>query len=226
MDGESNESEDLRSLFGRPPQYSRLPDPDTWKPNEEHLDSLVQMGIDSVVAKKALYYTNNLSTESAIEWIFNQDDSIDKITPLEVELEHQRTRGDRLNDAGPSSRAAIDSYKMVFVVNAQLTMGVGKIAAQVAHATLGLHKILLQHQTKHGVSLLSWSEDGETKIVLRGDTTEHLIALEHKAISKGLPCFLVHDAGKTQVQAGATTVLAIFGSIGDVDQVTGELKLY
>lgn len=39
----------------------------------------------------------------------------------------------------------------------------------------------------------------ETKIVLRGNTTQHLVELERKALRLGLPTYLVQDAGRTQV---------------------------
>ena len=39
----------------------------------------------------------------------------------------------------------------------------------------------------------------ETKIVLKGDNSAHLFDLEDLAIKAGIPHYLVHDAGKTQV---------------------------
>lgn len=53
-----------------------------------------------------------------------------------------------------------DFYKMVFVVNCELDMGVGKIAAQVAHAALGLHRILLENPQKYGQMLMNWEQFG------------------------------------------------------------------
>ena len=41
----------------------------------------------------------------------------------------------------------------------------------------------------------------------------------------GLDCYLVRDAGHTQVAAGSKTVLSIFGKENDVNQITGKLKL-
>jgi len=114
---------------------------------------------------------------------------------------------------------------MVFVVNSSLEMGVGKIAAQVAHAALGMHQILLQDETKYGDSLIRWFEFGETKIVLKGETTQHLIELEKKALELGLPTYLVQDAGKTQVKSGSTTVLCLYGQLDLVDKVTRSLRL-
>lgn len=197
-----------------------------WNPNDTFLISLTSMGISPVTAKKALYYTQNVSAEAAIDWIF-ENQQADLETPLEIELQRNNPTSTNTQFSSViSSDESDDLFKMVFVVNAELSMGVGKIAAQVAHAALGLHRLLLQHQSKYGETLLNWTEYGETKIVLKGNSTEHLIDLEHQSISLGLPCYQVHDAGKTQVRSGSTTVLAIFGSNNQVDKVTGTLKLY
>ena len=39
----------------------------------------------------------------------------------------------------------------------------------------------------------------ETKIVLKGDNSAQLLDLAKKAESAGLPNYIVHDAGRTQV---------------------------
>ena len=129
------------------------------------------------------------------------------------------------NRADRELRASQQIYKMVFVVNADLDMGMGKTAAQVAHAALGMHQVLLANEGRYGDWLLQWCELGETKIVLRGETTAHLMKLEKEAMDSNLPAYLVQDAGKTQVPAGSTTVLAVFGPVHMVDLVTGSLRL-
>lgn len=49
---------------------------------------------------------------------------------------------------------------MVFAVNTELDMGTGKVAAQVAHAAIGLYRLLLQDEAKHANMLLLWEEYG------------------------------------------------------------------
>lgn len=50
--------------------------------------------------------------------------------------------------------------------------------------------------------------------------------LAHKALQSGLPCYIVHDAGRTQIAAGSQTVLAIGpGYKSDLDRITGSLPL-
>lgn len=200
----------------------------SWTVNKELMEKLVEMGIASVTAKKALYYTGNSSVEVAAAWIYENPDA-DLETPLELDPSVEEITASIATSgataAERSIRAMRQIYKMVFVVNSELEMGVGKIAAQVAHAALGLHQILLQDESKYGDSLFKWFEYGETKIVLRGDSTEHLVRLETEAMEIDLPCYMVQDAGKTQVRAGSTTVLAIFGRVDLVDSVTGSLRL-
>jgi peptidyl-tRNA hydrolase, PTH2 family len=53
-----------------------------------------------------------------------------------------------------------DEYKMVFVVNTELNMGVGKIASQVAHAAVGLYRTMVEQQQQFGEMLLGWEQLG------------------------------------------------------------------
>ena len=90
-------------------------------------------------------------------------------------------------------------------------------------------------------ALNAWRSHGEVKIAVKGSSTKHLQELNEMA--KKLVCllpqrlnlicipfqklytYLVQDAGYTQIPAGSRTVLAVFGPLEDVDQVTGDLKL-
>jgi PTH2 family peptidyl-tRNA hydrolase len=50
--------------------------------------------------------------------------------------------------------------------------------------------------------------------------------LAREALESGLPCYIVHDAGRTQIAAGSQTVLAIGpGYKSDIDSITGGLPL-
>ena len=49
---------------------------------------------------------------------------------------------------------------MVFVVNTELNMGVGKVAAQVGHAAVGLIKILLSNPQKFDYIIAQWEDHG------------------------------------------------------------------
>nr|KAG5710811.1 hypothetical protein BaRGS_026962 [Batillaria attramentaria] len=140
-----------------------------------------------------LFYTGNQNADLAAGWLFeNQDKDLD--TPLEHELiGTSDSSEDELLEAG-------DFFKMVFVVNAELGMGVGKVAAQVAHSALALYRLMQENGQLYNEMLLAWEQFGETKIVLRGETTMQLQQLAEKATSMGLPNYIVQDAGHTQVR--------------------------
>ncbi|XP_064480186.1 probable peptidyl-tRNA hydrolase 2 [Ornithodoros turicata] len=189
--------------------------PQKWTPNENYLKVLLGMGITRNAAIKALYYTGNQGPDFAAAWIFeNNDTDID--APFDLE---------DLDESDTEDDDAPEMYKMVFAVNTALDMGTGKIAAQVAHACIGLHRLLLQDESKYANMLVLWEEFGETKVALKANSADHLLELEQKAMSLGLPTYLVQDAGRTQIAPGSVTVLGIMGRIDIVDQVTGGLRL-
>ena len=94
---------------------------------------------------------------------------------------------------------------------------------QCAHAAVGLVQKLLG---KKDVLLKQWDECGQPKIVLKCANLEEMMALAKAAEEAGLPTYVVHDAGRTEIAAGSATVLAIGpGAKDKVDAVTGQLKL-
>ncbi|XP_076437813.1 putative peptidyl-tRNA hydrolase 2 [Babylonia areolata] len=193
--------------------------PPLFTPNEDLVTTLMSLGFTRNAVIKALFYTGNQNADMAASWLFENQDTQDLDTPLEHELQGTSDSSeDELLEAG-------DLYKMVLVVNGELPMGVGKVAAQVAHATLNLYRLMVDNPATFSPMLLAWEQYGETKIVLRGETAMQLQQLADKAKSVGLPYYLVQDAGHTQVAPGSITVLGIMGKIDVVDQVTGSLKL-
>ncbi|PSC72483.1 Peptidyl-tRNA hydrolase mitochondrial [Micractinium conductrix] len=126
----------------------------------------------------------------------------------------------------PSHAAAhpTEELKMVLVVNDELKMGKGKIGAQCAHAAVGAVERL--HEQRWGTVLHHWEACGQPKICLRASTTAELRQLAGAASGKGLPTYVVQDAGRTQVAPGSRTVLAIGPAPKSaIDGVTGHLKL-
>ncbi|XP_075690179.1 putative peptidyl-tRNA hydrolase 2 isoform X2 [Rhinoderma darwinii] len=176
--------------------------PDAVEVNAQYLLQLKDLDIPEDEARKALILTGNVSAEEAAIFYF-----------------------DSLDNQNPDTDDDDDTYyKMVFVVNMDLSMGVGKIAAQVGHGAVGLYQLLLKDsKTKEMVN--KWDEYGAKKIVLQGSSSEHLMELQALALSMDLPTYLVQDAGRTQIAAGSRTVLAIMGEEEMVNKVTGKLKL-
>ncbi|KAG1346617.1 peptidyl-tRNA hydrolase 2, mitochondrial [Cocos nucifera] len=116
-----------------------------------------------------------------------------------------------------------EELKMVLVVRQDLRMGAGKIASQCSHAATGMYSEMLQ---SHRSLLRQWEQCGQPKIVLSCKNQQEMNKLKEAADRCGLPTFVVADAGRTQVQAGSRTVLAIGpGRKADIDSVTGKLRL-
>ncbi|XP_012699705.1 probable peptidyl-tRNA hydrolase 2 isoform X2 [Setaria italica] len=125
--------------------------------------------------------------------------------------------------SGGSFASGGEELKMVLVVRQDLKMGAGKIASQCAHAATGLYAELLS--SNRGL-LRQWEQLGQAKIVLTCKNQQEMNRLKEMAQNRGIPTFIVADAGRTQVLAGSKTVLAIGpGRKADIDSVTGKLRL-
>ena len=113
--------------------------------------------------------------------------------------------------------------KQAIVVRSDLKMGKGKVAAQVAHASLSAAESA--QQRKQGW-YDGWKDGGQAKIVLKVDSEEALRELFQKAKAAGLPAALIEDRGLTQVDPGTVTCVGIGPAPdGEVDGITGKLKL-
>ncbi|CAN6332373.1 unnamed protein product [Urochloa humidicola] len=125
--------------------------------------------------------------------------------------------------SGGSFGSGGEELKMVLVVRQDLKMGAGKIASQCAHAATGLYAELMS--SNRGL-LRQWEQLGQAKIVLTCKNQQEMNRLKETAAHRGIPTFVVADAGRTQVLAGSKTVLAIGpGRKADIDSVTGKLRL-
>jgi PTH2 family peptidyl-tRNA hydrolase len=111
--------------------------------------------------------------------------------------------------------------KQAIVARADLGMGDGKLAAQVAHASL------MAFEDTDRTTRSEWKGDGQTKVVLSADSESQLFQLADDAEREGLPHAVVRDAGHTQLAPGTATAVAVGpGPADSVDRVTGDLSLY
>ena len=111
--------------------------------------------------------------------------------------------------------------KQAIVARRDIGMGEGKLAAQVAHASL------MAYQDAGPKTQSAWQGEGQTKIVLGVDSEAELFELADVAKREGLPHAVVRDAGRTQLDPGTVTALAVGpGEDNIVDKVTGDLSLY
>ena len=113
--------------------------------------------------------------------------------------------------------------KMVFVINHELKMGKGKIAAQVGHAAV---KATLQSGELRPELLDAWLSTGQKKVCVKADDVRQLEQIEQQAKHHQILTSKIHDAGHTQIPAGSYTVLALGPDEEEkLDALTGELKL-
>ena len=111
-------------------------------------------------------------------------------------------------------------YKQVIVVRTDLKMGPGKLSAQVAHASLSSASA-----AKHA-AIDAWESEGSKKVVLKVSDLKELQEIHRKTRTSGIPCYLVKDAGLTEVKPGTTTCLGIGpAKEQDIDKITKHLKL-
>jgi PTH2 family peptidyl-tRNA hydrolase len=113
------------------------------------------------------------------------------------------------------------AHKLVLVVRADLDMGRGKIAAQVAHAAVAA---ALAAQGSPGFR--AWLLEGQPKVVLRVGSAEELGQIAGGARAAGLAAEIIRDAGRTQLLPGTATCCAIGPAENSrIDAVTGSLSL-
>ena len=113
--------------------------------------------------------------------------------------------------------------KMVFVINHELKMGKGKIAAQVGHAAV---KATLLSGELRPELLDAWLSTGQKKVCVKADDVRQLEQIEQQAKHHQILTSKIHDAGHTQIPAGSYTVLALGPDEEEkLDALTGELKL-
>ena len=111
--------------------------------------------------------------------------------------------------------------KQAIIVRKDLKMSCGKIAGQVAHASV---RAVISTSTEDNV--IKWFKEGETKVVLKVKSAEELTEVMNKCIKNEIEFVDVHDLGKTQLEPHTLTTIGI-GPYPDevIDEVVNDLKL-
>jgi PTH2 family peptidyl-tRNA hydrolase len=148
------------------------------------------------------------------------EELIRETVPIEDEIKNMnRTKGK-------------EDPKQVIVVRKDLNMRKGKLAAQVAHASMKVFfdkatasygDITISNCTQE---MVDWVEGIFTKIVVYVTTEQELHDLKDKADNLNVPNALVMDAGKTEFKEPTYTCIAIGPDDPIyVDEITGDLPL-
>ena len=114
----------------------------------------------------------------------------------------------------------MEELKQVIVVRADLKLPKGKLAAQVAHASVDCTLI----SERDIVS--KWVSEGQKKVILKVDTKEDLLKLWQIAKNNKLKTSIIKDAGRTFLEPGTITCLGIGpDDYSKINKVTGNLKM-
>lgn len=127
----------------------------------------------------------------------------------------------------------MSEIKQVIVVRKDLNMKKGKIAAQVAHASM---KFLTDNNeaerydeiiVKLSPEEAMWLTGSFTKIVVGVDSEDALQDLVLRAELEGVEVHPIVDSGKTEFDGIPTLTCAAFGPCQShvLDKITGNLKL-
>ena len=131
--------------------------------------------------------------------------------------------------------------KQVIVVRKDLKMRKGKFAAQVAHASMKVFFDRMEDEKIGGFfsseeaymticdftpEMEQWRKGIFTKIVVGCDDLIELHALYQNADSKGIPCAMIEDSGKTEFNEPTITCIAIGPDKAEkIDKITRHLEL-
>ncbi|MBX8631009.1 MAG: peptidyl-tRNA hydrolase Pth2 [Thermoplasmata archaeon] len=114
-------------------------------------------------------------------------------------------------------------YKLVVVVRTDIKLSPGKLAVQVAHASVGC---AVESMEKERRTFGEWMREGQRKVVVRVRNIEELYEVREEAKKRGLVVSTVADAGLTEIPPGTVTCVGIGPARNeDVDPVTGSLSL-
>ena len=114
-------------------------------------------------------------------------------------------------------------YKLVVVTREDLKLSPGKLAVQVAHASVSC---AMEARRKHTRWYSKWYHEGQKKVVVKAKNLAELKDLQIRAEKYGLTTSMISDAGLTEIPPGTVTCLGIGpGPNDEMDRVTGQLSL-
>jgi PTH2 family peptidyl-tRNA hydrolase len=114
--------------------------------------------------------------------------------------------------------------KQVIVMRTDLGMGKGKLCAQACHAST---MCAVKTHDEQPIKYVKWLlNDLYRKVVLKVDSAEEIQRIAREADAAGVICFVVMDAGLTQIEAGSVTCIGLGPDENEkLDKIVGGLKL-
>ncbi len=116
-----------------------------------------------------------------------------------------------------------EDIKQVIVVRSDLSMGKGKMCAQVGHACIDAY---IKSNSKDRKICDEWIRQGMQKVVLKVLSEKELVEIFQMAKQQKLPSSLIIDAGRTQIEPGSKTCVGIGPAYAkEIDKITANLSL-
>jgi len=111
-------------------------------------------------------------------------------------------------------------YKQAILVREDLKLPKGKLAVQAAHAAVDAVLKSSSSKVKH------WKAEGMKKVVLKVRDLDELFNYQQLAKIENLVTAVISDAGRTVVEPGTVTCMAIGPDTEEkIDKVSGKLKM-
>ena len=125
-----------------------------------------------------------------------------------------------------------NDVRQVIIVSTAAKMPKGKLAAQVAHASMGAllnDGMLTEHMLSLPLSTYAheWLNGSFTKVCVRCDSEEEMLDIYKRVLDDGYPCAKIIDNGRTVFNGVPTLTTIGIGPLPKeiIDQYTGHLKL-
>lgn len=114
--------------------------------------------------------------------------------------------------------------KQVILIRKDLKLKIGKACSQASHASVGAS---LAAFVRFKGLFSEWQSQGMKKVVLAAQSEQELVDTYNLAVMRGLPCYLVKDAGLTVFHGQPTITCCAIGPADNyqLDPLVKNLKL-
>lgn len=119
---------------------------------------------------------------------------------------------------------SFEPRKVVVCVREDLRMSAGKVAAQVGHA---IHALCRDCPLSEALEAWEDEDNGSTIVCLAVPDLTEIQRIQEQATTLSIPTFPIFDAGRTEVESGTCTVMAVGPATNEeLKPITGHLRLY